>query len=83
MFHDGHSDPIEGGILMREKKQTPGREKSTRNEIFKKAMWWSHRAPAQDQLGERNGLGAELSVILTEEVQVKFLLRQRVEEGGL
>lgn len=27
MFHDGHSDPIEGGILMRKKKQTPGREK--------------------------------------------------------
>lgn len=29
MFHDGHSDPIEGGILMRKKKQTPGREKKT------------------------------------------------------
>lgn len=82
MFHDGHSDPIEGGILMREKKQTPGREKNTRSEIFKKARW-GHRAPAQDQLGECNGLGAELSVILTEEVQVKFLLRQRVEERGL
>ena len=83
MFHDGHSDPIEGGILTRKKKQTPGREKNTRNEIFKKARWWGHRAPAQDQLGERNGLGADLSVIRTEEVQVKFLLRQRVERGGL
>lgn len=39
MFHDGHSDPIEGGILMRKKKQTPGREKNTRNESFKKARW--------------------------------------------
>lgn len=36
MFHDGHSD-LEGGILTRKKKQTPGREKNTRNESFKKA----------------------------------------------
>lgn len=27
MFHDGHSDPIEGGILMREKTDTRERKK--------------------------------------------------------
>ena len=41
------------------------------------------QTPAWDQIGEGDGLGAELSVILTEEVQVKFLLRQRVEGEGL
>ena len=28
MFHDGHSDPIEGGILMREKTDTRERKKT-------------------------------------------------------
>lgn len=27
MFHDGHSDPVEGGILMREKTDTRERKK--------------------------------------------------------
>ena len=67
---------------MREKKQTPGREKNTRNEIFKKARSWGHRLQHGIRLEKVMGW-VQSCVILTEEVQVKFLLRQRVEGEGL
>lgn len=56
MFHDGHSDPTEGGILTRNKNRHQG-EKKTQGMRASRKPGGEARAPAPDQLGERNGLG--------------------------
>ena len=81
MFYDGHSDPVEGTD---EREKTDTRERKKHKEWdLQESQVVGPQTPAWDQIGEGDGLGAELSVILTEEVQVKFLLRQRVEGEGL
>ena len=58
MFYDGHSDPVEGTD---EREKTDTRERKKHKELdLQESQVVGPQTPAWDQIGEGDGLGAEL-----------------------